>query len=112
MLAEFDKYAGVVGLKVGLAIGQTDFAKEQADIIGPLPAGGVAGGVSAVDIVVATPGRLMDHMERTPGFTLQHLTFLVIDEVRSPRSVPIKAAQAPASRVHWMTRLSVRLFPQ
>ena len=42
---------------------------------------GGGGGRSRVDIVVATPGRLMDHMERTPGFTLQHLRFLVLDEV-------------------------------
>lgn len=38
------------------------------------------GGQSAVDILVATPGRLIDHLDSTPGFTLQHLRFLVIDE--------------------------------
>lgn len=38
------------------------------------------GGRSAVDILVATPGRLIDHLDMTPGFTLQHLRFLVIDE--------------------------------
>lgn len=38
------------------------------------------GGRSAVDILVATPGRLIDHLDKTPGFTLQHLRFLVIDE--------------------------------
>jgi len=38
------------------------------------------GGRSAVDILVATPGRLIDHLDSTPGFTLQHLRFLVIDE--------------------------------
>jgi hypothetical protein len=37
------------------------------------------GGRSAVDVLVATPGRLMDHLD-TPGFTLQHLKYLVIDE--------------------------------
>lgn len=29
------------------------------------------------DIVVATPGRLVDHVDQTPGFSLQHLRFLV-----------------------------------
>lgn len=29
------------------------------------------------DIVVATPGRLVDHIDQTRGFSLQHLRFLV-----------------------------------
>lgn len=33
-----------------------------------------------MDILIATPGRLMDHLASTPNFTLQHLRFLVIDE--------------------------------
>ncbi|KAJ8605591.1 hypothetical protein CTAYLR_000025 [Chrysophaeum taylorii] len=32
------------------------------------------------DVLVCTPGRLVDHVERTPGFTLQHVRYLVIDE--------------------------------
>lgn len=38
------------------------------------------GGRSAVDVLVCTPGRLVDHLDNTPGFTLQHLRFLVVDE--------------------------------
>jgi len=38
------------------------------------------GGISAIDVLVCTPGRLVDHLDNTPGFTLQHLRFLVIDE--------------------------------
>eukprot|EP00594_Rhizosolenia_setigera_P019252 CAMPEP_0178977382 /NCGR_PEP_ID=MMETSP0789-20121207/24459_1 /TAXON_ID=3005 /ORGANISM="Rhizosolenia setigera, Strain CCMP 1694" /LENGTH=484 /DNA_ID=CAMNT_0020666777 /DNA_START=455 /DNA_END=1909 /DNA_ORIENTATION=- len=38
------------------------------------------GGMSAVDIIVCTPGRLLDHIDKTPGFTLQHLQYLIIDE--------------------------------
>jgi ATP-dependent RNA helicase DDX51/DBP6 len=39
-----------------------------------------AGGISAIDVLVCTPGRLVDHLDNTPGFTLQHLRFLIIDE--------------------------------
>ena len=38
------------------------------------------GGSSKVDILICTPGRLMDHLNGTPNFSLQHLRFLVIDE--------------------------------
>lgn len=119
----FDRYTNGSDLRVGLAIGQTDFEAEQKSlIIGPsnrhsigdvdiarhryafnptsarialeaFPHTNTAapsasdwhsslpkGGRSAVDVLVATPGRLMDHLDRTPGFTLQHLRFLVIDE--------------------------------
>lgn len=30
-----------------------------------------------MDIVVATPGRLVDHINKTPGFSLAELRFLV-----------------------------------
>ena len=33
-----------------------------------------------MDILISTPGRLMDHLNGTPNFSLQHLRFLVIDE--------------------------------
>ena len=32
---------------------------------------------SLVDILVATPGRLVDHINSTPGFDLSHMRFLV-----------------------------------
>jgi ATP-dependent RNA helicase DDX51/DBP6 len=35
---------------------------------------------TAADIVVATPGRLIAHLEGTPGFSLSHLRFLIVDE--------------------------------
>ncbi|MED6265354.1 ATP-dependent RNA helicase ddx51, partial [Characodon lateralis] len=34
----------------------------------------------AADIVVATPGRLVDHINKNSGLCLEHLRFLIIDE--------------------------------
>ena len=42
------------------------------------------GGSSKVDILICTPGRLIDHLNGTPNFTLQHLRFLV--RLVSPRA--------------------------
>ena len=36
--------------------------------------------VSTVDILVCTPGRLVDHMKSTKGFTLDRVQWLVVDE--------------------------------
>nr|CAB3237169.1 ATP-dependent RNA helicase DDX51-like [Phallusia mammillata] len=41
---------------------------------------GTNGKITSADIVVATPGRLSDHLNQTEHFTLEHLRFLVIDE--------------------------------
>ncbi|MCJ1484279.1 ATP-dependent RNA helicase dbp6, partial [Schaereria dolodes] len=35
---------------------------------------------SKVDILICTPGRLVDHVKFTKGFTLQHITWFVVDE--------------------------------
>ncbi|MCJ1255943.1 ATP-dependent RNA helicase dbp6 [Lignoscripta atroalba] len=35
---------------------------------------------SKVDILICTPGRLVEHLKTTKGFTLQHVQWLVIDE--------------------------------
>ena len=119
----FERYTHGSDLRVGLAIGQSDFKAEQRALtvgnpntpvmedlatvrhryslgggdlnlaLGAFPGFSDAeappkdgtlvlpkGGVSAVDVLVCTPGRLVDHLDRTPGFTLQHLRFCVIDE--------------------------------
>lgn len=58
-----------LGLAACLAAGKASLAAE-AQLL-------ASGGV---DILVATPGRLIAHLEGTPGFTLRHLRFLVVDE--------------------------------
>ncbi|ORZ38471.1 P-loop containing nucleoside triphosphate hydrolase protein, partial [Catenaria anguillulae PL171] len=56
------------------------------------------GGHSTIDILICTPGRLHDHLAHTPGFTLQHLRYLVIDEadriLNAPESdgMPVRGA--------------------
>ncbi|ORX97486.1 DEAD-domain-containing protein [Basidiobolus meristosporus CBS 931.73] len=75
----FDAFCKGTNLKIGVITGQTSFAQEQSQIVG----GGsqvLQGGASNVDILIATPGRLIDHLTSTPNFTLQHLRYLVIDE--------------------------------
>ena len=32
------------------------------------------------DIVIATPGRLIDHLKNTPSFTLSTIEILILDE--------------------------------
>ena len=32
------------------------------------------------DIIIATPGRLVDHLRNTPSFNLQNIEILVLDE--------------------------------
>ena len=106
----FERYAQGSDLKIGLAIGQSDFLQEQRSLVvgEPQPMEDVAtlrlrqqldpsnldlmlqlhgreqGCIldvnGAIDVLIATPGRLIDHLEKTPGFSLQHLRFLVIDE--------------------------------
>jgi ATP-dependent RNA helicase DDX51/DBP6 len=36
--------------------------------------------ISKVSILVCTPGRLVEHLNNTPGFTLEHVKWLIVDE--------------------------------
>ncbi|KAI5670987.1 hypothetical protein M9H77_11351 [Catharanthus roseus] len=85
----FAALAPAVGLSVGLAVGQSSIADEVSELIKkPKIETGICYDPadfpemlqSSVDILVATPGRLMDHINNTKGFTLEHLCYLVVDE--------------------------------
>ena len=65
------------GLKIVTITGQSSLEREQDKLIDQhsIPVS------SGADIIVATPGRLVDHITLTKNFCLTHLRFLVIDEV-------------------------------
>lgn len=75
----FDEYTGnVVGesgqeLSVCACNGKMSFRREQAQLV-------ATDGSSKADILVTTPGRLVDHILSTPHFTLEHCRFVVVDE--------------------------------
>ncbi|KAG7239172.1 hypothetical protein INR49_029923 [Caranx melampygus] len=72
----FTSYTEGTALKVVILAGQKSFAAEQASLSenrGDMRR-------SAADIVVATPGRLVDHINKDSGLCLEHLRFLIIDE--------------------------------
>lgn len=59
--------------------------------------------VSAIDILVSTPGALIDLMNNCPGFTLKDLEILVMDE----------ADRLMTSHKHdWLNTLERSMFPQ
>ncbi|XP_014785200.1 ATP-dependent RNA helicase DDX51 [Octopus bimaculoides] len=72
----FRTYAADLHLKVILIMGEKVFQKEQESLVERRS----YGYESLADIVVATPGKLVDHINQTEGFDLTHLRFLVIDE--------------------------------
>ncbi|ODQ55381.1 DEAD-domain-containing protein, partial [Saitoella complicata NRRL Y-17804] len=76
----FEQIAGGSGLKIGTSTGQRSFANEQTMLCGQPTDKPLRGGKSLVDILICTPGRLVDHIQQTPNFTLQHLRWLVVDE--------------------------------
>ncbi|CAE6409006.1 unnamed protein product [Rhizoctonia solani] len=79
----FDFVAKGRGLKIAIATGQHSFAHEQSQLVSVSPPSAIHSSPqyhSKVDVLICTPGRLIDHLNGTPGFTLEHLRFLVIDE--------------------------------
>ncbi|XP_036159353.1 ATP-dependent RNA helicase DDX51 isoform X5 [Myotis myotis] len=94
----FNVYTDATPLRVALVTGQKSLAKEQEGLVQKT----VDGFRCLADIVVATPGRLVDHVDQTPGFSLQHLRFLVIDE-----------ADRMIDSMHqsWLPRVVAAAFP-
>ncbi|DBA71432.1 TPA: hypothetical protein ACH3X2_011231 [Trebouxia sp. C0005] len=72
----FAQLCPAMGLCLGLASGKLPLAVEAEVLVensGDEPC-------SAVDVLVATPGRLMSHLQGTPGIHLDNLKMMVVDE--------------------------------
>ena len=85
----FAQLCPAVGLALGLAAAQVSLPAEAQELMGHSPHSyrggsawesedtGAMPGQGCVDVLVATPGRLVAHLAHTQGFTLEHLKFLV-----------------------------------
>ena len=64
----FDALGSLISVRTAVLVGGMDMVP-QSIALGKKP-----------HIVVATPGRLLDHLENTKGFSLRNLKYLVMDE--------------------------------
>lgn len=76
VLKQFRKLCEGTTLTCGLLSKAVPFEAEQAQLVEQFE----GEWYSRVDIVVATTGRLVEHLSSTPGFCLKSLQFLVMDE--------------------------------
>eukprot|EP00090_Calanus_glacialis_P016314 TRINITY_DN2556_c0_g1_i2.p1 TRINITY_DN2556_c0_g1~~TRINITY_DN2556_c0_g1_i2.p1 ORF type:complete len:483 (-),score=198.75 TRINITY_DN2556_c0_g1_i2:43-1491(-) len=65
---QFEALGASIGVKCAVVVGGMDMVS-QAIILAKKP-----------HVIVATPGRLVDHLENTKGFNIKNLKFLVMDE--------------------------------
>ncbi|SCU87403.1 LADA_0E03796g1_1 [Lachancea dasiensis] len=64
----FDSLGGVMGVRTTCIVGGMNMIDQARDLM------------RKPHIIIATPGRLMDHLENTKGFSLRKLRYLVMDE--------------------------------
>ncbi|CAD5231651.1 unnamed protein product [Bursaphelenchus xylophilus] len=65
---QFTALGSAIGLTVAVVVGGIDMATQALSL------------AKRPHIVVATPGRLVDHLENTKGFNLRSIQYLVMDE--------------------------------
>lgn len=70
----FKEHAIDTNLKIALLTTKHQFIKEQEQLISNTKH------ELLIDIIVATPGRLTDHLQKTKGFNVSQLRYLVLDE--------------------------------
>jgi ATP-dependent RNA helicase DDX51/DBP6 len=95
----FTKYAAGTSARIGVLAGAHSFAAEEG-VLGASHSGGAGG----VHVLVATPGRLMDHLDHTPSTAplLARLAVLVVDEADRLLAESYSA---------WVPRLRAALVP-
>ncbi|CUS22189.1 LAQU0S04e10242g1_1 [Lachancea quebecensis] len=64
----FDSLGGAMGVRTTCIVGGMNMIDQARDLM------------RKPHIIIATPGRLMDHLENTKGFSMRKLKFLVMDE--------------------------------
>lgn len=64
----FDALGSSMGLRTVCVVGGMDMMEQARDLM------------RKPHVIVATPGRIMDHLEHTKGFSLKNLKYLVMDE--------------------------------
>jgi len=65
---QFEALGADLGLKVAVVVGGIDMMTQALSL------------AKKPHVIVATPGRLLDHLENTKGFNLRTIQFLVMDE--------------------------------
>lgn len=64
----FEALGSGMGLRTSCIVGGMDMMDQARDLM------------RKPHVIVATPGRIVDHLENTKGFNLRHLKYLVMDE--------------------------------
>eukprot|EP01029_Cantina_marsupialis_P012419 TRINITY_DN273_c2_g1_i1.p1 TRINITY_DN273_c2_g1~~TRINITY_DN273_c2_g1_i1.p1 ORF type:complete len:456 (-),score=150.33 TRINITY_DN273_c2_g1_i1:78-1445(-) len=65
---QFEALGSSIGVKCAVVVGGIDITQQAVQL------------AKRPHIIVATPGRLVDHLEHTKGFNLNQLKFLIMDE--------------------------------
>ncbi|RHY33041.1 hypothetical protein DYB32_001920 [Aphanomyces invadans] len=65
---QFEALGSSIGLKCACVVGGIDMMNQQVAL------------AKKPHVVIATPGRLVDHLENTKGFSLRTMKYLVLDE--------------------------------
>ena len=92
---QFEALGAAIGLKCAVIVGGVDMMT-QAVALGRRP-----------HVVIATPGRLVDHLENTKGFNLKTVKYFILDEADRMLSMDFEDAINTVLEVckHWALRL-------